>query len=68
MQVHAGICARAQAQCRSTHLAADGSRGLLTAALPGAKGAVHVVEAGNAAVDAKVVVVVLVQLLGAQLL
>lgn len=52
----------------TAHLAAEGSRCLLTAALPCAVRSVHVVEASNAALNAKVVVVVLVQLFGAQLL
>mmetsp|Transcript_29774 Transcript_29774/g.95758 ORF Transcript_29774/g.95758 Transcript_29774/m.95758 type:complete len:223 (-) Transcript_29774:653-1321(-) len=49
-------------------LAAEGSRGFLAAALPGAVGAVDVVEAGNAGLDVEVGLVVLVHLLGAELL
>lgn len=53
---------------RSEDLAAKGSRGLLTATLPRAVGAVDVVEAGDAALHAKVLVVVLGQLFAGKLL
>lgn len=51
-----------------TDLSAKGGGGLLAAALPGAVGAVNVVEAGDAALDAEVLVVVHAQLLCGQLL
>lgn len=53
---------------QESHLAAESSRGLLPATLPGAVGAVDVVEASHAALDAEVGVVVLAQLLSDQLL
>jgi hypothetical protein len=58
-RAHAGI---------RTHLAAEGSRCFLAATLPCAVGSIDVVEARDTTVDAEVVVVVLVQLLRAQLL
>lgn len=51
-----------------TDLAAEGRGSLLAATLPGAVGAVDVVEAGNATLDAEVLVVVLAQLLSGELL
>ena len=50
------------------HLAAEGSRSLFPAALPGAVGAVDVVEPRDADIDAEVLAVVHAQLFARQLL
>ena len=56
------------APVEARHLSAEGGGSLLAAALPGAVGAVDVVEARDAALHAKVFVVVHAQLLRGQLL
>lgn len=63
-EVLRNTCAPVEAR----HLSAEGGGSLLAAALPGAVGAVNIVEARDAALHAKVLVIVHAQLLRGQLL